>query len=204
MGEYPIPGQDRGGGGCPIQSWMGEEGTPHPDLGPDLDGGCTPSLVQDGGTPSQVRMGGYPIQSSMEGSTPSSPGPWGTPHPDLGPDLDGWYPRYYLPAVRTWDGVPPTPRPGMGSPPPDPDLGWDIPALSWTWDGGTPPPRSRCELTDKLKILPPPHSSDAGGNNLRVLHLDDQLKFTDILCLNVWNSALHISITLFCRIRVGF
>ena len=146
-GVYPIsgpgwgstPSQIRMGGGAPSSPGWGR-GYPHPDLGPDLDGGCTPSQVQDGGTPSQVRMGG----------TPSSPGWRGVlhpvldpgvppPNPDLGPDPDRGYPRYYLPAVRTCNGVPP--HPGLGwVPPPHPDLGWDTPALSWTWEGVAPSP----------------------------------------------------------------
>ena len=75
-------------------------------------------------------------------------------------------------------GVPPARVPPTGYPPhqgtppttiswkvgtPPPSAGWGTPPISWmgypppvvqTWEGRYPPP-PRCELTDKLKILPP-------------------------------------------------
>ena len=121
----------------PILTWLR---VPHPWLG----GGSTPSLA--GG-------GGYPIP--------------GTPHSDLAeitPSLDWGVPILGYPLSRSGlplerelgpvTGVPPGKGPGTSH--------WGIPwkghntsgsIAGWRW--GTPPP-PRCELTNKLKILPSP------------------------------------------------
>ena len=98
-----------------------------------------------------------------EGSTPSSPGWGGVPHPVLAgggypiPGSGGGYPIQSWPGgypIQSWlEGVPhpvlareyPPSRPGMGYPPvswmgypPHPrDLGWGNPPISWM---GYPPP----------------------------------------------------------------
>ena len=129
---------------CWSVSWR--KGVPHPVL----DGGR-------GGTPSSPGLGGtlgYP-RPDLGGGTPLSAG-WGTPILIL----DG------VPLSAEW-GTPPS-RPEMGYPLPHQQDG--VPPV-WIWDGVPSPSRPDgvppVEVwTDKLKTVPSPHSSDAGGKIL--------------------------------------
>ena len=113
--------------------------------------------------------GGLPHPALVEGTLgtppPSRSGqgvPWVPPHhPDL-----GWGTPQTLDAVpptQTWVGVPLHPlRPEMGYPTPRTGMGYPPPPHPQTWDGVPPLPAR----VDRLKILPsPPHPSDAGGKN---------------------------------------
>ena len=124
--------------------------SPHPDLGPDLDGGSTPILT---------------LGPDLDGVTPGSPS-W----PGIGYHLS--WSGMVVPPVLTWDGVSliqtwegwgtlPTlsgrmeylPSGRMGVPP------------HHQPDGGISP---KCEQTQPCENSILPHPSDAGGNQFRV------------------------------------
>ena len=112
------------------------------------------------------------------GVTPSSPGGG---YPGYSPTIQIWSVGYpgYPPTIQTWDGgtpqtldaVPPTqtwdgiplhpPRPEMGYPTPRTGMGYPPPPTHRPGTGYPPLPAR----VDRLKILPSPHPSDAGGKN---------------------------------------
>ena len=94
-GGYPI--KSWMGGGYPIQSWMGGR---YPIQ--SWMGGTPSCLGCGGGHPIQSWTGSYPIQSWM-GYPPSAE--WAT-------------------SIQTWDGVPPCPDLGWGTPPSRPGMGY--------------------------------------------------------------------------------
>ena len=69
----------RWGGGYPIQSWMGVPWVsyPHPDLGPDIDGGRVPLHQLDEVPPHPDLCWRYLLIHSCDGVPPLSAG-WGT------------------------------------------------------------------------------------------------------------------------------
>ena len=94
------------------------------------------------GVPHPAGGGGTP--SLNGGGTPIQPWIGGTPSLDRG----------------TLVGVPPHPRLDGVHTPPSPS---DLARVPIRPGQGTPPPR--CGQTNKLKLLPPSHPSDAVGNN---------------------------------------
>ena len=134
-----------GGGGYPIQSWLGDiPGTPHH---PDLGWGTPHHPDLGWGTPLPSRPGmGYPPPSRPGMGYPPSSRP-GMEYPPPPSRLGMGYPT-----IQTWDGYPtmvgwgtPPSRPGMGYPPSSrPGIGYPP---TQTWDR-VPPPPTNAEQTD--------------------------------------------------------
>ena len=157
-------------GGYPIPCWGWVGGYPMFGGYPIPCPGGYP-ITCLGGTPSHVWRG---VPRPMSGG--------GTPRPEMGypsgqtwdgvppqPDL-GWG----TPS-QTWDGVPPLARPGMGYPP-QPDLGWGTPparpGMGYPLyhpdlDGEPPPPPRNVNRQTPVKTVTSRHTTYAGGNKLK-------------------------------------
>ena len=136
-----TPFQVGGGGGYPIQSWIGGCVCVCVCLPPSRPGmGYSLIWTQDGVTPpSRPEMVYTPIWT-WDRILPNLDRRWGTPHPDLGWGTTCRDKGWDTPLIQTWDW-------GGGAPiwtwdlvhPPRPEKGW-----------GTPPLAS----VNRLKILP--------------------------------------------------
>ena len=89
--------------------------------------------------PRSARYAALSPDEGGEGGTPSSPG-------------EGWY------SIQSWMRGVPHPVLYGGTP-------WDVVPPSWTWEGGTPPPR-RCEQTDTCENSTFPRTTYPGGNQM--------------------------------------